>query len=325
MKQIILGIHGLGNKPLEKLLKSWWLKSIREGLRKIGKDRLSLTFDMVYWADVLHPEPLDPDIKESNNLLFMDEPYRKGFIKERDEKPSLKVKLLQYVETQLDKVFLNDDLSIHFKKVTDKIIHRYFSELETYYNTECAALTDAECSAKDVIQKRLAKKLNKYKNYQILLIAHSMGSIVAFDVLSDLKMRNKIHTFTTIGSPLGLPVIVARIFAPQKLQNSRIKKPHVPDTIEKKWFNISDIKDKVALDHTIADDYAANKKGLIAEDVFVYNDYEIDGVPNPHKSYGYLRALETARIIDGFLKNKLKDKIFQRYNWFAKKISVKQK
>ncbi len=33
----------------------------------------------------------------------------------------------------------------------------------------------------------------------------------------------------------------------------------------------------------------------------VENDYESEGIENPHKSYGYLRTPEVAQIIDDFL------------------------
>ncbi len=34
MKKIIIGIHGIGNKPPAKILRKWWLNSIYEGLKK---------------------------------------------------------------------------------------------------------------------------------------------------------------------------------------------------------------------------------------------------------------------------------------------------
>ena len=34
MPDIIIGIHGLANKPNKKTLEDWWKKSILEGLKK---------------------------------------------------------------------------------------------------------------------------------------------------------------------------------------------------------------------------------------------------------------------------------------------------
>lgn len=321
MKPIIIGIHGLGNKPAEKLLKRWWLRSIHEGLEKISKDRLTIPFELVYWADILHRKPLNLYIKKKEDPLYLDEPYRRGGAKRKDKKPSFRNKVLQYIEVQLDKIFLNDDLSINFKNVTDKIIHRFFSDLETYYGEHCIPLTDSGCSAKDSIQDRLQAVLHKYKGYEILLICHSMGSIVAFDVLSRLPEEITIHIFVTIGSPLGLPVIVSRIFDEQKKKNPSVEKPLAPDSIVGRWINMSDIEDKVALDHTLADDFGQNGRGILAEDVFVYNDYEINGEPNSHKSFGYLRTPEIATVINNFLISRRRDRIFREYKYFTKKIA----
>ena len=276
MKTIIIGIHGLGNKPPRKLLKKWWLKAIREGLEKIGKERLTIPFEMVYWADVIHPDPLNPFIRNREHPLYMDEKYRKGVSGKREDKPSVKAKMLKYIEEQLDKLFLNDDMSINFQNVTDKLIHRYFSDLEIYYGKNCISVIEDKCSVKEVIQKRLIDKLKKYKDHKILLIAHSMGSIISFDVLSNLPPDISVHTFITIGSPLGFPVIVGKAFAEQKIKTPRIKKPHVPENIAGKWLNFSDFEDKVALDHTLEDDYLKNSAGITAVDFLVFNDYVID-------------------------------------------------
>ncbi|MFC1724404.1 hypothetical protein ACFL4T_02165 [candidate division KSB1 bacterium] len=320
MKPVIIGIHGLGNKPPRKLLKKWWLKSIHEGLEKTGKDRLSIPFDLVYWADVIHPVPLNPFIRNKEHLLYIDEKYGKSVPGKIDEKPSVKARMLKYLEEQLDKLFLNDDMSINFKNVTDKLIHRYFLDLETYYGRNCMSVIESKCSVREVIQRRLLEKLKEYKDYKILLIAHSMGSIVSFDVLSNLQPGMSVHTFITIGSPLGFPVIVGQIFAEQKEKNRKLKKPHAPDSISGKWLNLSDFEDKVALDHTLADDYGKNSKGLIAEDILVYNDYEMNGLQNPHKSYGYLRTPELADVINEFLISRRTDRIYRGYKYSIKKV-----
>jgi len=34
MDKIIIGIHGIGNKPPEDILRNWWLDSILEGAKK---------------------------------------------------------------------------------------------------------------------------------------------------------------------------------------------------------------------------------------------------------------------------------------------------
>jgi len=301
MKSVVIGIHGLGNKPPEKLLRSWWLESIQEGMVKAGKAGPDVPFDLACWADVIHPTPLDPFIKDKDDPLYLDEHYTAGGLKKKEKASSLMADVLKYIEGQMDRIFLNDDLSINFRNVTDKLIHHYFSDLEAYYGEKCIPAIGQDCSAREAIQHRLISKLEQYRGYRILLVAHSMGSIVAYDVLSELAGKYPVHTFVTIGSPLGLPVIVGRISAARKSRGLGILKPPVPECITESWLNMSDIRDRIALDHTLADDYLENSRGLGVRDKYVYNDYEMDGKPNPHKSFGYLRTPEMADVITEFL------------------------
>ena len=55
MSKIIVGIHGLANKPPKDDLTEYWRKSIAEGLRKnCAIKKPNFDFRMVYWADLLY-------------------------------------------------------------------------------------------------------------------------------------------------------------------------------------------------------------------------------------------------------------------------------
>jgi hypothetical protein len=316
-KKIIIGIHGLGNKPPEDLLEKWWRLATEEGLEFIDRSQKGIPFKIVYWADILHPEPLDPDITYTEDALYLDEPYINARDLSVPVENEFEIKLLGYIEGQIDKIFLNDDLTINFKNVTDSFIRRYFQDLAAYYGDTHTSVLDPDISVKEEIQKRLIKILNRYKKYDILLVAHSMGSIVAFDVLWKYSKKYNIDTFITIGSPLGLPVIVAKVFEEQKMVKTRIKKPHAPDSVFGNWFNFSDLADKVALDHTLAKDYGANSLGVKPEDFSVVNNYQVNEIRNPHKSYGYLRTPQFAMVVDDFLKRRRR---FRAYKYLTKKL-----
>lgn len=311
MKKIIIGIHGLGNKPKEQLLKKWWKESILEGLSSINKN-VEVPFELVYWADIIYEKPLDEKIIDSDNMYYLDEPYIADNGYKRETKRSLRAKIFDLIEKIADKVFLNRNMTTNFEELTEKLIHHYFKDLDTYY---CNGKNDSveNCRIKKKIQDRLYKKLSEYADYEIFLIAHSMGSIVAFDVLWENKNKIKIHTFVTIGSPLGIPVIVSKMFNEQKGKNSRIKKPHVPESIKNRWVNLADTEDQVALDPTLFDDYGPNSSGLRAKDKMVNNSYIMNNVSNPHKSYGYLRTQEMAEEIFSFLYLQNKKNIFKSF------------
>lgn len=305
MSKIIIGIHGLGNKPAKEALEKWWKHSILEGLRSIDRTHLFFNFELVYWADVLHASPLDSNIENKEDPLYLHEPFTPGKMRPSSRKKGLRSKILGYTERQLDRLFLNDDMSLNFSSITDRIIRRYFSGLEAYYTQSVPVKDKGETPARDLIRNRLSRVLQRHKGSDILLVGHSMGSIIAYDVLTQSVPNLEIDTLITIGSPLGLPMVVSKIFSEQKGKKTSPMEVRTPSNILKYWYNFSDIEDKVALDHTLNDDYAENIHRVRATDKLVVNDYEINGEKNPHKSFGYLRTREMAEAIDQFLEGKL--------------------
>lgn len=322
LKKTIIAVHGLGNKPASHVLESWWTEAILEGLERIGKPRDTIPFQFVYWADVLHPVPLDETISKKNDPLFEPEPYTTALPGAPKIKPTFKAKLYRYLAEQLDKVFLNEDMSINYKNITDRFIHRYFADLDKYYQDDLHSQDDPENSFKMRIQKRLYETLKKNRKNHVLLIAHSMGSIVAFDVLTSFSKQLNIDTFVTIGSPLGLPIIMARYFAEQKQRNKGILRPATPDCIWPSWYNLSDPEDRIAIDHTLNNDYAPNRLGTGVQDVSVCNDYQVNGARNAHKAYGYLRTPEMSQIIDEFLSRSRTESILRRSRFFKQRKAM---
>ena len=53
MANVIIGIHGLGNKPPGQLLEHWWKLAMIEGLKTSNFDSVISKFEIVYWADIL--------------------------------------------------------------------------------------------------------------------------------------------------------------------------------------------------------------------------------------------------------------------------------
>ena len=273
-----------------------------EGLKKIDCSSEIPEFELVYWADILYNKPLDEHIIDKDDPFFLDEKYVPGISDFKPEVNSIRQKVLDFIEEQLDKLFLNKDLTVNYSEITDLIIHRYFKDLEAYYQEECLDENDKLCHARELIRERLVKTIKKYKSDEIMLIAHSMGSIIAYDALTFLIPDIDIHTFITIGSPLGFPVIQGKIAA--EWQSKRLVPPKLktPPGVQKHWYNLADLKDKIALIYDLSDNFQANYRGVVAEDYLVHNDYESNHVFNPHKSFGYLRTQKFSKILCEFSK-----------------------
>lgn len=302
MGKIIIGIHGLKNKPPKRVLQRWWKRSIREGLKLIGHPKRLFRFKLVYWANFFYPKPMNVRIRDEKDPLFVDDPYLPSAKIERKKNSKLRQKLLNYLEQQLDGIFFNSDMSINFSGITDLIIHRFFRDLDWYYSKSCLDKNKQERQAKEVLREELARVLQQHEHDDIMLVSHSMGSIIAYDVLTEVVPHIKIHTFVTMGSPLGVPFIMSKNYQEQKkMLNKKIERSTTPENVMKHWFNFSDLEDKVAMNYNLGDDYGENSHHVQAVDHIVYTDYVTNGERRPHKSYGYLRTPEFARVVKDFL------------------------
>lgn len=316
MAKAVIGIHGLGNKPPQQLLEKWWLDSIHEGFKNSNLDIPKFKFELVYWSDLVYNKPENPDITDENDPDFLAEPYMpssgaKTLVKDL----SFRRKALKFVESQMERIFLNKDLSINFKSVSDIILHNYFKELDMYYSPN----QDGKIF-KQRARQRLIEILQKYRFDDIMLIGHSMGSIIAYDVLQFELKKQCIHTFVTIGSPLGLPFIRSFI-AEEMRDNSPNYKITTPNCVKRNWFNFSDLEDKVAINFDLSNNFEANSMNIKAIDFEVANDYSVNGNANPHKSYGYLRTREFIIKLNDFLVEKEPFSLIKIINFFKQLIA----
>lgn len=303
MGKVIIAIHGLGNKPPKEQLERWGRMAIEEGLENSGIQLKLPKFELVYWADILYNRPQTIYEKDKESPYFLEEIYTRAPKYYKVEPHVIRRKFMHYLRSLINKVFLKENYELRYAFVSQKMLHNYFNELEIYFTKNCEKSLSINCLEKQAITNRLVEVLKKHENDEILMIAHSMGTIIAFDVLSFLADKTGIHTFATMGSPLGLPFVISRIAKKSKKKNHGHIKLQTPESVYKHWYNFSDIQDKIALDYKLAEDFKANSKGVKVIDQLVTNTYVMNGIANPHKSYGYLRTPEFIRILTQFVND----------------------
>jgi hypothetical protein len=301
-KKVIIVIHGLSNKPEKQLLEKWCRASIREGLRTIDRRGLPFTLKLVYWADLMHERPQDPRETSKKSDTYLDDPYLPG---DPDQyatfTPStIKRNLLDKLEKKIDKMYFDEGSFINFEKFANIVVRNLFKDLDLYYHRDCPVTRFRGTLARDAIRMRLAEVLRKYSARSILLIAHSMGTIISYDVLTQATPDVEIDTFITIGAPLGMPLILKKILLEQGRDIKKERQPVTPENIRAAWYNFSDLDDPVAINYNLSDDYRPNTAGIAPRDIIVFNNYENEGDRSPHKLYGYLRAPEVVNVIYNF-------------------------
>lgn len=301
MDKLIIGVHGLGKKPPKELLENWWRQAIDEGLKRIGRSARDFKFELIYWADLLHPIPLDPEETDEDSDLYIEERYIPAVLSRYNRKNSFKKDFINFFQKQRDKILFNESMHVKFPSFTDLIIKHFFKDLNIYFTKQCVEEKKSDCLAKDIIREKITDALKKHKRKEILLIAHSMGTIVSYDVLIHSENDINIDTFVTIGSPLGVPFIFDKLKDDSSQVPDDNKKLRTPENIETEWANLADSDDKIARSADISKLFKMNSHNVVPVMELVENDYESEGIENPHKSYGYLRTPELAQIIDEFL------------------------
>ncbi|NJL00214.1 MAG: alpha/beta hydrolase [Spirulinaceae cyanobacterium SM2_1_0] len=305
VESIILGIHGLNNKPPQAQIEDWWRAAITEGLQKNCQIvNPEFHFELVYWADLLYKYSLHDDTDFSFDPLYNSQPYRpaqSGAIKEYKDGwlDSLQRGSFDVLGKTADSLRLRFEIEI----LSDVLLSRLLRDLHFYYDGDRFINNRQGQSelARLALRRELNAAIRRHASKQMMVVAHSMGSIVAYDALRDLGQRDpdlEVPYFVTIGAPLGLPYVKTKIIQ-ERGYDPRVR---TPSLVTERWVNFADKRDTIAVDAHLADDYGANRLGVQVEDDLIANDFMLrDGQPNYHKSYGYLRAPEFSRLVKEFL------------------------
>ena len=132
----------------------------------------------------------------------------------------------------------------------------------------------------------------------LLLIAHSMGSVIAYDALWEMSRDGNddlcLDLLLTMGSPLGQTYLQRRI-----LGHDRAGAERYPTNV-RRWVNLAAVGDMTAIDPFLRNDFGEMiDLGLVEaiDDIEIFNHFRLDGELNEHAEYGYLVNKVTAGIV----------------------------
>jgi len=279
-------VHGIGNKPEPSVLLEHWRAALLDD-DGIDLASLGVSSSLVYWADVLYPQPLvETSGDESAPLelapmvdaapsdlswLASLPPQERGFV----ERLGIEVGLATVAPTPgddleaivadspLEAVPLPAWLKRRLMRAFLRDVHHYL------YDVEFSPRVGESFQVRRDVRARTVTALTNDGPMPRphVVIGHSLGSVVAYDVLVNCPGTPPVDGIITVGSPLGLSEVQGAL-TPPYTRNDGWPERCLADG---RWVNVSDGMDPVCgADPRLAGDF--RRHGVVrVDDVAVKN------------------------------------------------------
>lgn len=278
----VVFVHGISNMPEKEVLIHHWHSALATDY--IDNEGLDLTTRVhvksVHWADVLYSKPLTrAEIAESAELSLesagvlatggpsldgVDESFLRALGDDLDFDPDdlrsrtrVEPPAADLAAAAAEAVPLPWFLKKPLMRAVVRDTHHYL------YNVSHSPRPNETYKVRDVIRQRFIDELTAAgANGPIILVTHSMGTVIAFDCLKNMPGCPMVKHLMTVGSPLGMSEIQANL-KPGYTKNDGF--PY--QKVDLRWVNIFDPLDIVArADPRLRDDYLKGG-GEMVEDV----------------------------------------------------------
>jgi len=290
---IVLYVPGLLPKPEPSVHRDALLRCLLAGLRRIDEpvaEAVASTkggFDIVSWTYDFYLEHRDIGIDSA----AIEDVISKTGASERDiaEASSWGRTLSRWIYK------LGDRLPFLIPHVASERTEMHLRDLRRYTRDDNGIAEHTRRMLK--VPLRAAKE----GQHPVLVIAHSMGSVVAYDSLWEMSHNGRDHVVVdlllTMGSPLGQRYMQKRLKG-----NASRGVGRYPHNI-RRWKNLSAVGDLTAIDPRLKNDFGEMLQlGLVEsfEDATLYNYFRLEGELNAHSEYGYLVNEATARTVSAW-------------------------
>lgn len=276
---VVVYMHGIGNQEPPKELKRIWDVAL------FGVDMGART-RMAYWADLRPeqgvPSSAGPMSVRALSLESAESPEEARFAQElydrmvaaNSERATSGVRTAGVREKVLPDFIRGP--------VSKWILQQFVKDVALYFFNE---------EKRGQIQERVRALLAPREKVPYLVIGHSLGSVIAFDVLSSLKEADDVHVlhYVTLGSPLGIEEV-----------QDHLSSKTMPAVVQS-WHNFCDLRDPVALDKTLADEFSRRADQSL-EDTRVSNlEFRPPFSWNPHAAKGYLGTDAVRQDVESYV------------------------
>lgn len=307
----MLFVHGRSFKPSSQQLEGLWYDAIRHGLKSDYGSRSVDAFNrakksFIYYGNLSNDllaakEGTSPDLevlakmrKQTLGELmalersdFADSSVYSEIMRKRNR---LRSRFIRYVSRTI-RLFHKEDAAA-------RVVAARKEDLEEFWDSS----GPFGQAVRDLLTKALKPAIAA--GDRVLILSHSLGTIIAYDCLwhlsqgskTDRDGRKAVDSWVTLGSPLGDSVVKSQLFGADKNGPSKY-----PSNI-REWTNVAAKHDYIAADKDVGDDYRniANL-GTIIIDKRIFNLAQRDGESHPHSSLGYLIHPVVSTVLHNWL------------------------
>ncbi len=268
-------VHGISNMRSPDLVLEAWKRALarNDGI-DLGAE--GVTSSLIYWADVMYPEPrADDDINESADdgvaeadlddvdLSFVDQADgdERAWLQAVSDKYQLdaaedeapppgepdspvleRIPLPWFLKKRIMAIFLRD-------------VHHYLFDVD--HQPRPGTHYKVQTEIRRRFQESLAEAAAAGPPH--IVVAHSMGTVISYDNLKRVPDCLPVDGLITLGSPLGLDEIQ------DKLRPEWSRDTGFPDKVTR-WVNIYDRFDPVVgLDARFGNDYRKNRENAVVD------------------------------------------------------------
>ncbi|MFT3800294.1 MAG: alpha/beta fold hydrolase [Burkholderiaceae bacterium] len=283
-------IHGIANKPPADDLLAIWRRTLAQATDAVSLGDLGVTSSLVYWADLMYEKPDDdlsayegvlentvaaidasggaemPIPKTAEEAAFLDSLRRRlttlgddeidARLAEQEIAPATAVAAAGALERVPLPWFLKKPLM----SVLLRDVHHYL------FDTEFAPPGKPPTHIRQAIRERFVDALSAPGiTAPHVVVAHSMGTVIAYDCLKRVEGCVAVDGLITIGSPLGLDEIQDKLQPEWSRANGF---PHL--TVSDRWINLFDRLDPVCgFDPKLDDDYRDDGTSRVVDQAVV--------------------------------------------------------
>jgi hypothetical protein len=294
-KQIIY-VPGKNPKPEPELHSELLWRTLVEGVRRSDKsvaDELQACitqFHLVGWNYLYYHRYKDI----TRDIPWIDAMIHKHGPTEQDMRDahSWNIWLSRFVLT------LADHIPFVLRILPEEVRSTAY-EIDRYFNNSDGVAR----KIRDLLKQTLRPMIERQED--VLLIGHSLGSVIAYDTLWELSHQDGVKgkvNFLTMGSPMGMHYIR------RHLQGMNLNSGSSYPELIRRWINFSAEGDVAALNQHLNECFQPMLEQGLAEAIEdhchgIYNFFRNDEGLNCHRSYGYLVSPAVGSIIANWWKH----------------------